>query len=311
MACFPGLELGKILYEQNNLQDAERYVSESLALLGRSGTTDSFGIGHALLARIKQAWGDDEGALGAIQHAIQIARDFDIARVVHFIEAHQARIWLAQDKYELAVGWAYKYAELGETEYLREFEDLTLARTLLIQRKPGKALELLDRMRQSAEPAGRMGTVIEISIVQAMAYLAMAKMDEAMVSIKKALQLAVPEGYVRVFVNEGTSIIRLLSQAANTGIAPHYTLQLIESINAEVGEKPLNQAVSLIEPLSSRELEILELLAAGLTNLEITQKLFISLPTVKSHAQNIYGKLGVHNRSAAVNRARELGILPS
>jgi LuxR family maltose regulon positive regulatory protein len=311
VAGFPGLEIGKILYEQNILQDAERYVSESLDLLERSGTTDSFGIGHALLARIKQALGDEEEAMVAIQHAIQIARDFDIARVLNLIEAYQARIWLAQKKYDLAVSWANEYSKIGETEYLREFEDLTLARTLLLQRKPSKALELLDSMRQSAEPAGRMGTVIEIFVLLALAFWNLDVKDEALVSLEKALQLAEPEGYVRIFVNEGATIARLLSQASDRGITPHYTRQLIESINAEIGVKPLSQKSPLVEPLSPRELEVLELLASGLTNLEITQKLFISLPTVKSHARNIYGKLGVHNRTSAVKRAQELGILSS
>ena len=143
VAGFAGLGLSKILYERNDLRIAERHVSESLDLLSRSGTTDSFGIGHALLARIRQAQEDDDGALAAIQQAIQIAQGFDIARVSTLIAAYQARIWLAQDRLDLAVRWAREYGQIGETEYLREFEDLTLARVLLAQGRTSEALVLL------------------------------------------------------------------------------------------------------------------------------------------------------------------------
>jgi LuxR family maltose regulon positive regulatory protein len=311
MAGFPGLELGKILYERNDLSEAERYVSESLDLLGRSGTTDSFGIGHALLARIRQAQGDDDGALVAIQRAIQIAQDFDLARVTTLIGAHQARIWLAQDQLELAAGWAREYEKLGETEFLREFEDLTLVRVLLAQDKPAEASALLATLQTPAEAAGRIGTVIEISALRALALQALADIDRAMQALKRALQLAEPEGYARVFIDEEEPMAHLLRQSADLGIAPSYVGQLLAVLDPDRRERPAIDMSSLVEPLSDRELEVLDLLADGLTNPEIARRLYISLPTVKSHTRNIYGKLDVHTRTDAVARARKLGILPS
>ena len=309
MAGFPGLELGKILYEQNDLPEAERYVIDSLDLLGRSGTTDSFGIGHALLARIQQARGNDEGALVAIERAIQIARDFDITRVSTLIEAHQARIWLAQGRLEPAARWAQDYRQLGETEYLREFEDLTLVRVLLAQDEPAAALALLESLRPAAETAGRMGTVIEILALQALALGAVADEDGALEALGRALHLARPEGYARVFLDEGATMAHLLRRAANLGIAPHYVGQLLAGWEPEEARQAVDMS-ALVEPLSDRELEVLALLARGLTNPEIAERLFVSLSTVKSHTRNLYGKLGVHSRVDAVTRARSLGILP-
>lgn len=316
VAGFAGLELGKILYEQNDLPAAERYVSESLDLLGRSGTTDSFGIGHALLARIRQARGDDDGALAAIQQAVQITQGFDIARVSILIGAHQTRIWLAQGKPELAARWARDYERLGETEYLREFENLTLARVFLAQDKPSDALALLDTLSPPAKAAGRMGTVIEISALRALALRALGDVDKALGALERALQLAEPEGYARVFTDEGEPMAELLRYAAVRDIAPEYVRRLFQAFGMwEYGsmgeERSSPHTPTLIEPLTDREMQVLQLLADGLSNSEIAQRLFISLPTVKSHTRNIYGKLGVHNRKEAVVRARALGILPS
>ena len=311
MAGFPGLELGKILYEQNDLPTAERYVSESLDLLGRSGTTDSFGTGHALLARIRQARGDDDGALAAIRRAIQTAQGFDLTRLSTLIEAHQARLWLAQGKLELAARWAQDCGRFGEMEYLCEFEDLTLVRVLLAQDKPSEALAVLDTLLPPAEAAGRMGTVVEILALRALALQALAQVDEALETLKRALQLAEPEAYARVFIDEGKPMAHLLGKAANLGIAPNYVGQLLAVLAAETTEQPAIDRSSLVEPLSDREIEVLELLAEGLSNPEIAQRLFVSLSTVKSHTRNIYGKLGVHKRKDAVARARTLGILPS
>jgi len=306
MPGFVTLELGKILYEQNDLSAAERRVSRSLEQLGQSETTDSFGIGHALLARIKQAQGDDDGAQAAIRRALQIARSFGIERVSTLIGAHQARIWLAQGQLELAARWALDYEQLGEVEHLREFEDLTLARILLAQGKPPEALALLDRLLSPAEAAGRMGTVIEISILRT---LALKDTEYALETLKRALQLAEPEGYARVFLDEGEPMAQLLRQAASRGIAPSYAGQLLAAFGTETKDQPATETSPLVEPLSDRELEVLELLAERLSNPEIAQRLVISLPTVKSHTRNIYGKLGVHNRRDAVARARELNIL--
>jgi LuxR family maltose regulon positive regulatory protein len=305
------LELGKILYERNDLSTAERHVSESLDLLSQSGTTDSFGLGHALLARIRQARGDDGGALAAIQRAVQIAQGFDIARISTLIAAHRVRIWLAQGELELAARWARDYGRLGGVEYLREFEDLTLARVLLAQDEPAEALALLDTLLLPAEAAGRMGSAIEIQALRALALQALGDSHGALDALERALKLAEPEGYARVFMDAGEPMAHLLRQAARRGIAPTYVGQLLAALGAGTEGQAEIELSPLVEPLSDREMEVLGLLAEGLSNSEIAQRLFISLPTVKSHTRNIYGKLGVHSRKEAVVRARALGILAS
>ena len=311
-AGFAGLELSKILYEQNNLEMAERRASESLGLLIRSGTTDSFGIGHALLARIRQAQGEDRAALAAIREAIGIAQGFGIARVSNLIAAHRARIWLAQGGLDLAARWAADYGQMEDTEYLREFEDLTLSRVLLAQDSAPEALVLLDTLLPPAEVAGRMGTVIEILTLRALAVQATNDTAQALGNLERALKLARPEGYARVFIDEGQPMRDLLRRAAKRGIEPGYVGLLLAAgwPEKEKGQ-PATGMSALVEPLSDREIQVLGLLADRLTNSEIAQRLVISLPTVKSHTSNIYGKLGVHSRKDAVIQAIALGILPS
>jgi LuxR family maltose regulon positive regulatory protein len=310
-AGFAGLELAKIQYERNELPEAERYLSEGLELLSRGGIAESFGNMYAVLAQVKQAQGDFKGAQEAIQQAMQVVPDGDIPRLSIQVSAYQARIWLAQGRLDLAARWACDYGRVGETEYLREFEDLTLARVLLAQGELSAALALLDALLSSAEAAGRMGRVIEMLALRALALRALGDLDGALGALGRALRLAEPEGYVRVFLDEGKPMGELLRQMAAGGIATDCAGRLLAVLGSE--SKDDTQAArltSLAEPLTGREMEVLQLLAQGFTNPEIAQRLFISLPTVKSHTRNIYGKLGVHSRREAAAQARTLGILP-
>jgi len=312
-AGFVGLVLGEILYEQNDLRAAERQLVNGLALLSQGGIGEHFGNMHAVLALVKQAQGDSEAAQAEIEWAAQIVEGGSIPRLSTVLSAYQARIWLAQGKLELAVRWAQDYQQLGETEYLREFEDLTLARVLLADERPDEALALLAGMLASAQAGGRLGRVIEIQALRGLALQEVGKREEALAALQAALAPAKPEGYVRVFVDSGEPMRALLKRAAQRGIEPGYVAYLLASFDAPAraaDEEPLVEQ-PLVEPLSERELEVLELLSEGLSNREIGGRLYISLPTVKSHTRNIYGKLGVHSRREAVARARALGMLPS
>jgi len=304
-----GLEMAKILYEQDDLPEAERQVLESLVLLDRSGTTDSFGLGHALLARIRQARGDEAGALEAIRRAVQIAAEFGVRRVANLVSAVEASIWLAQGRIGQAVGWAGAYTGLGTVEYARDFEDLTLARVRLAQGRPADALALLDALLPAADTGGRRGTLIAGLALRALTLDAGDETDGALQALQQAHELAGDEGYVRVFVDAGPAMTRLIEIAAARGIALVAAERLRTAFAPVTGRHRQFAAPDLIEHLSDREMEVLDLLAAGLTNREIAQQLFISLPTVKSHTRNIYGKLGVHTRQEAVARARTLGVL--
>jgi LuxR family maltose regulon positive regulatory protein len=315
---FADLELGKILYEQNDLVAAEQHLSRGLERLSRGQITIGLETGYAALAQVRQAHGDTEGALAAIDQAVQIARGNDIVRLSVQTSAYQARIWLAQDRLDLAARWAHDYRQSDEPEYLREFEDLTLARVLLAQGEPARAQRPLDTLLPAAEAAGRIGAVIEALALRALARQATSDSDGALNALKRALEMAEPEGYVRVFVDAGQPMAQLLREASARGLAMDYANKLLDAFQSLSPRQaqpdlthPTVQQTALVEPLTDREMEVLLCLVEGLSNAEIAQRLFISLPTVKSHTRNIYGKLGVHNRKEAVARARTLGILPS
>ncbi len=314
-AGFAGIAIAKVLYEWNDLGAAQEAILQGLDLLKQGGTPDGFGTGHAVLAQIARALGDETVAMDAIQQAAQAAASFGIPRVVHFVAAHRARLWLTSGRTDLASQWAREYERIGETEYLRAFEDLTLARVLLAEHRPHDALPLLDTHLQWAQSDGRVGHEIETRALRALCRLALDDLDHALASIKRALDLAEPEGYVRTFVDTGDPMALLLQETAHEGHP--YALHLLSSafVHLEDGQaagaaQRTAAASPLPEPLTDREREVLLVLAEGLSNAEIARRLVISLPTVKSHTRNIYGKLGVHSRRDAVTRARQLGILP-
>jgi LuxR family maltose regulon positive regulatory protein len=232
--------------------------------------------------------------------------------------------------------------------YLREFEHITLTRILIAQyqndRMDGSihaVMRLLDRLLQAAEEGSRMGSVIEILVSQALAHQAQGNITPALVSLERALTLAEPQGYVRNFVGEGKPMAELLTRIEAKGGAlriKEYILKLLSAFDMPKAVCPsggapagkirssllADQAVSpqpliepevrpakykLVEPLSERELEVLRLLRTDLTGPEIAHELIVSLSTVRTHTQNIYAKLGVNNRRAAVRRAEELDLL--
>lgn len=176
-----------------------------------------------------------------------------------------------------------------------------------------QALRSLTGLLQTAEAATRMGSMIKILALQASAFQAQSDMDRAMSALERALSLAEPEGFVRTFVDEGAPMAGLLQQAAARGIAPNYVSRLLAVLGAEetgsAATPESSGAIPLIESLTARELEVLQLIGEGYSNQNIAQALVITLNTVKKHASSIYGKLGVHSRTQAVVRAQELGLL--
>jgi LuxR family maltose regulon positive regulatory protein len=195
---------------------------------------------------------------------------------------------------------------------LSAFEYVALARILIAQGRWDEASKLLQRMLEPAEVGGNTTRAIEILSLQALALQAEGNTTRAMDALERALTLAEPEGFVRIFVDEGP--LWPVCEALARGIAPEYARRLLAAFpmpEPEQDSPPDTPEPDLIEPLSERELEVLQLMAEGLTNPEIASRLFLSLHTVKTHARNIYGKLDVHNRTQAVTSARALGILPS
>jgi LuxR family maltose regulon positive regulatory protein len=177
---------------------------------------------------------------------------------------------------------------------------------LLARDEVHAALDLLERLRSAAETTGRMGSKIEVLVLQALTYKARDDESRALVTLGRALELAEPGGYVRTFLDEGAPMADLLRSALTKAISPGYASRLLGAFGSSAERLP---AGALSEPLSERELEVLRLIASGMSNAEISRALFISLATVKKHINNIYRKLDTHSRTSALARARELNLL--
>jgi len=204
--------------------------------------------------------------------------------------------------------------------YLREFEQITFVRILLSQyqsdhsdRVLHDAMALLESLLRAADEGGRIGSVIEILILQALAHQMKKNILAAITSLERALRLAEPEGYMRIFLAEGASMAKLIRKVDARGFLPSYTRKLLSAFDQDqpgMEEKTAPSASpSLVEPLSQRELDILRLFKTELSGPEIAQEFVIALSTVRTHTKSIYSKLNVNSRRGAVKRAIELGLL--
>ena len=267
-------------------------------------------------ARIKESDGEWEAALGLLNeaHRMYVKNPVPIARPV---EALKARIHLKQGRRDKAEAWARErgISLADEASYLAEFELLTLARLRLDD--PG-VNDLLDRLLSLAESQNRLGSLLEILLTQTLAHEAQGSRPRSLAALENALALAGPQGYLRTFVDEGEQM-RLLIVDFRLKIA-NSTHPLLGYVNkllatflpaAEViaQSKTANQKSEIFEPLTERELEVLRLVARGLSNTEISERLYLALSTIKGHNLRIFGKLHTQNRTEAVARARELGLL--
>ncbi len=273
-------------------------------------------------ARMKEIQGDLDGALDLLEEA---ERKYirTPSPDVRPTAALKTRVWVEQGRLAEALDWVRERSLSVDDElsYLREFEHITLARVLIARyksvQKEGiihEAKGLLDRLLKAAEEGGRAGSVIEILVLQALAHEAQGDISPALVSLERALTLAEPEGYVRIFVDEGPPITHLLNETLNHGIAPEYVRQLLGAFpDAEIegADSVKRQAPGseLVEPLSEREIDVLQLIAAGHKYQEVAVQLVISLNTVRHHTKNIYSKLEVNNRSQAIKKANDLNLL--
>ena len=313
-------------YEHNDLKTATQHLLTSQALGELAGLPQNPYRWCAAMARIREAQGDLDGALDLLDQAERLY-DGNFSPNVRPIATRKTRVWVAQGRLGEALGWAREQGLSVENElsYLHEFDHITLARVLLARYQSDRAdgsisevMGLLERLLKAAEEGGRKGSVIEILVLQAIAYHAQGDLPAALLPLQHALALAEPEGYVRMFLDEGSSMMQLLREASAREIMPRqglptYTDKLLAAFEAEKRkseDKPdLPPAQPLIEPLSQRELEILQLIAQGLSNREIGERLFLALDTVKGHNRKIFDKLQVQSRTEAVARARELGLL--
>ena len=325
------LGLGELYRAQGNLEAAIQHLLHSEELGDQAALPDWRYRWCRAQARFKETQGDLAAALDLLDEAERYYRRTPVPDV-RPLAAIKTRVWVAQGRLSEALRWVHEQGLSVDDElsFLREFEHITLARVLIAEsmRDPAgraihEAMRLLDRLQQAAEAGGRMGSVIEIRVLQALAYQAQGNLAPALVALEHALRLAEPEGYVTIFVDEGLPMARLLSTAAAQGTMPGYTRKLLAAFATVETEAqpppgdtrhrsdllPASPAQPLIEPLSQRELEVLHLIAQGLSNREISARLFLALSTVKGHNQIIFDKLQVQRRTEAVARARELGLL--
>jgi LuxR family maltose regulon positive regulatory protein len=324
--------LGNLFREWGDLERAARHFTQGIELAQKWGEAGVI-TGYSGLARVKQAQGDVNGACAMIQMAQQLAAKFDAMEMDDkIVSVHQVHLWMAQGNLEAAARWVeergfgrgvgsgeLEEGRINTCSLLAAIEYITLAEVYIAQGRPGDALALCQLVLRVTETAGWTALAIEILALQTIAYQMQDDTDRAMATLERALALAEPGGFVRVFVGLGDPMARLLRQAAGQGIAPDYVRKLLAARGAEMkdqGQRTAGEELSsvassssLIESLSERELEVLELIAAGCSNREIAEELVVAVSTVKSHINNIYRKLDVSSRTQAVARGRELNLV--
>ena len=313
--------LGEVAYQRNELDTALRHVTEGIALCRQFVHTAPLATGLVTLAWIRQATGDPASAREAIGEAMQAAPG--PPGLLNPVPAQRARLLLAQGDVAGAARWTQEnglHAD-DEPDYPREPGHLVLARVLLAEGRPGPALALLDRLHAAAAAQDRTGSLIEAGALRALALAALGEEAAAVAALARALTLACPQGYVRVFTDEGPPMAALLHQLVAAqrssqdaaGVELGCLARLLRSVGAghAVPDRGRGSAAvpGLAEALTARELEVLAMLAAGQSNQAIAGELVVTLDTVKKHVSHVMDKLGAANRTEAVARARELDLI--
>jgi LuxR family maltose regulon positive regulatory protein len=325
--------LSGLLYEWNRPQEARQMVAASIELNELAQVPQLAVDNYHAQARLFMAQRDSDAAQAALQQAAQLIRQYYCwPEVVGANESYQVRLWLAAGDVASASQWVQGRQPVGReaSSFAQEWSEIARARILIAQGLLDEATSLLNQLARLTETEGRNGRLIEILALQAIAWQARNDTVRALAALGKSLALAEPEGYVRTFIDEGPPMAALLrlglqrSRAWSDPRTAKYANELLAAFAAEAHDQKPMPAVAdapfavqfspalssaLVEPLSERELEVLRLLASGLSNSEIAEELILSVGTVKAHVHHIYVKLDVHGRVQAVARARELGLL--
>jgi LuxR family maltose regulon positive regulatory protein len=316
--------IAQVLHARNELDDALRHVIEGIELTRQVVEFRLPAFGLVSLAWIRRAMGDADGALVAIDEACRLLPATDVVTLFSPAQTERAGLLLALGRVEEAARWTGQRGLTAEDDvsYPRERDYLVLARVLLAQSQPDQALGLLERLDALAASHGRVRSLIEIRALRSLALQAAGEHQEALTLLAEALALARPEGYVRVFADDGPPMAALLRSlmgarqrgrgAAGAGAAAGHLHRVVGAFGPTKGQvgQTAPAVAGLIEPLTERELEVLRLLAAGRRNRDIAQELVVTLETVKKHVSHIFDKLGAANRTQAVAHARRLGLIP-
>jgi LuxR family maltose regulon positive regulatory protein len=323
LAGFFHVGLGKQLREWNDLDAAAQHLRQGITL-GQQGGLEGIELDGAItLALVLQAQGDAAGADAMLERAVAIARAWGLPQIVLRVATFEARLALMRGLPYAVARWAQSNSLSVDDEISEwlEIEYCTLARWQIAERRADDALWLLSRLAAAAEIAGRIGRLIELLALQALALHTQGATAAALAALERALALAAPEGYVRVFVDEGAPMAALLRAVYTRRVMPDYIAKLLaafprpESSGLRTESQELDPSVlspqpaSLIEPLTAREREVLRLLVAGRSNREIAGELVVAVGTVKAHVNSIFGKLGVASRTQAIAKARDLHVI--
>ncbi|MFN2237585.1 MAG: LuxR C-terminal-related transcriptional regulator, partial [Anaerolineales bacterium] len=318
-------EIARILYELNELDRAVHHLEKGIKLCQQMADGRAEKISHCLLAKVQIANGNFAEARMSIRNAEQVVLNADVAFDLRGGEYPQVNLWLNQKKISKLDRWLGKNTiSFEEISYFKTKITFSMhARVLIALYREHQddiyireAIEILDRLFDMVKNNGWESKVIEILALQAVAHLESGNLELAQTKLEKALTLAEPEGFIRTFVNEGAPMASLLYEALKREIAPEYVQRLLAAFPVTELDETASMESSedqsgLIEPLSEREIEVLQFLAKGLTNHMIATRLFLSVHTIKAHTRNIYSKLDVNNRTQAVARARVLGLIAS
>jgi LuxR family maltose regulon positive regulatory protein len=302
MVCEAYLGLARITYEWNDLEAAGQHGQQS-AHLARQLIVDTFAAYEVFVGRLRLVQGDVLGAVAVLGEAEEFVRQHNFVFRMPDVAAAQVLTLLRQGNLAAA-------AHLAKTHEL----PISQARVHLAQGDPSAALSVLEPFRQQVDAKGWQDERLKVLVLQSLAFHAHGEKDKAMQLLDDALSLAEPGGFIRIFVDEGLPMAHLLNETFHRGIAPNYVQRLltafpIDETKQAVSSKTLASKSELVEPLSQRELEVLKLIALGLSNRDISERLFLALSSVKGHNQMIFSKLQVQSRTEAVARARELGLL--
>ena len=312
--------LGGIYLERYDLEQAEDYLTQGLELC-RQGEKVGLYTGYLQLARLLQAKGELEESLGVLRSLEQTLKRRDFT-----LTARQVSIRLAMGDIDSASELVDPLLEIfGESTYARKLPliakeafNLYLARIYLAQGKFNLVQDILDSVQSTVEPGGRYGRLLEVHLLRSLTFLKQNNgqvTPEALAYLEQAVALAEPAGMVLLFVEEGRELIPLLNAVVEHPSASdpvkQYAKHLLKAYGVDTATVPDTggEVNGLVEPLTQREMEVLELIAMGDSNQTIADKLFITVRTVKKHTGNIYGKLNTNSRTQAVARARELGLL--
>jgi len=299
------LGLARICYEWNELGAAQQHWQQSVLFARQKDNSDRLVACDLVLASLKHAQGDVVGAAALVAGAAESARQHNVAAQMREVVAAQVLVLLDQ-------GNPVEAARLAQTHEL----PISQARVHLAQGDASAALAVLGPWRQLVEAKGWDDHRLKTMVLQAVAHHENGDTDSAVQLLGEVLALAEPGGFIRLFLDEGTPMARLLSEAIERGSRADYAGRLLAAFEAKgqtsrdtASLPPARSTHSLIEPLSQRELEVLRLIAQGLSNREISERLFLALNTVKGHNRVIFSKLLVQRRTEAVARARELDLL--